>query len=95
MTTWADKPEPRDPLTIAVREGRQLLSNSYINGVGVGSREHDLRTDFTMTILIITSITGSSVDRVRAGNTETVWESNAWIEFVNMPVNNLSRSEEC
>ena len=50
LTTWADKPEPRDALTIAVRQGRRLLSNSYINGVGMGSREHDLRTDFTMTI---------------------------------------------
>ena len=38
LTTWADKPEPRDALSIAAREGRRLLSNSYINGVGMGSR---------------------------------------------------------
>ena len=28
--------------------------------------------------IIITSVTGSSVDRVRAGNAETVWESKAF-----------------
>ena len=79
LKTWGNKPELRDELVSAVREGRRQSSNSNRSGVGMGSREQVLGADFMITCLTFISVTGSNVDRVTpekelvgAGNAETV-----------------------
>ena len=64
LKAWGNKPELRDEFISAVSEGRRQSSISSRSGVGMGSREQVLGTDFAITILPIASVTGSNVDRV-------------------------------
>ena len=64
LKAWGNKPELRDEFISAVSEGRRQSSISSRSGVGMGSREQVLGTDFVITSLTIASVTGSNVDRV-------------------------------
>ena len=64
LKAWGNKPELRDEFISAVSEGRRQSSISSRSGVGMGSREQVLGTDFSITLLPIASVTGSNMDRV-------------------------------